>query len=242
MELKERIKRHFVFSNIEIRDFWVVVFVVTFIFGFDDKSDVFVMSNWLLNMIITFFMVTMAFFIQISAQKILALWQGYKAEFKMWNYGLGMGIAFAIMSKGNILLLLPGGVMFQMIEHYRIGKFRHGMYYAHTGWIAAAGPIMNIFVGMFAKQMMNMFGFENVLFNTFIYVNFLLALFMLLPIPPLPGNNLFFGTRMGYALVFGCVLGYVGLYLSGFYSLIIGILIGIVVWILYYILFEKAAW
>jgi len=64
----------------------------------------------------------------------------------------------------------------------------------------------------------------------------------MLPIPPLPGLQLYFGTRMGYAFVFGSIMGYVALFLVQFYSLIIALVIGAICYVTYYLIFEKGAW
>jgi len=94
--------------------------------------------------------------------------------------------------------------------------------------------------GMFAKVLMyNLFDFESALLDKFIYVNFLLALFMLLPFPPLDGMMAFFGSRMTYIFLFGIILGYVGLFMLNIFSLVFAVLIGVIIWATYYWIFEK---
>ena len=74
-----------------------------------------------------------------------------------------------------------------------------------------------------------------------ISLNIWLAIFTMLPIPPLDGSNVFFASRLLYAFAFGCIVGYALLVLVlGFYSLIFVILMGIIFWFATYQVMEKA--
>jgi len=63
----------------------------------------------------------------------------------------------------------------------------------------------------------------------------------MLPIPPLDGSNVFFGSRRLCACAVGCIVGYAILVLFlGFYSLIFVILMGIIFWFITYQVMERA--
>ncbi len=241
-EYFHRLRHHFSFSRKELVSFLAACVILAFIFGFDDGRKTFSFSLWLGNYALVMILVIVAVFFRIAVQKMVALAYGITASFKMWSYGLAIGAALTILTQGKLVLLLPGSMMFVHLTSERLGKFRYGLNYGDCGMIAALGSVANMALGMFAKQMMRMFHFSSPALDKLIYINFLLALFMMLPIPPMDGIMAFFGSRMTYVIIFGLIFGYVVLYVSKIYSLFISIFIAVIVWLLYYLLFEKESW
>ncbi|MFH1849343.1 MAG: hypothetical protein ABH879_04095 [archaeon] len=241
-ELIERVKVHFGFTGREVSELLVTILVVTFIFGFNDGSSEINASRWLFNFFNMFLIVTLAFLVHVGVQKFIAVWTGHKAEYRMWSFGLAIGVILAISSKGNLFFFLPGGILVSILPTHRLGRFRYGLNYGTMGWIAASGPGANVLLGMFTKQVMNMFGFANPLMDQLIFINFLIAFFTMLPVPPMDGMLLYFGTRLGYAFCFGIVFGYVVLFLLNIFSLILALLIGVAAHLAYHFLFEKENW
>ncbi|NOZ80278.1 MAG: hypothetical protein GXP63_01280 [DPANN group archaeon] len=239
-EYAEAIKQHFNFRVKEARDIVIAIFLLALIFAFDDGAPSFSAAHWIGNYILFAILVSLALLFRIGVQKLVAIKVGYRTEFKIWNYGLVLGVVIAFLSRGNILLLLPGGLIFFLLPAERLGHFRYGLNYDTTGTIAASGSLANMLLGMFTKALMyNFFGFESAVLDKFIFVNFLLAFFMMLPIPPLDGIRAFFGGRLTYVFIFGIILAYVALFLVNIFSLIFAVLIGIVLWLVYYFTLEK---
>ncbi len=84
---------------------------------------------------------------------------------------------------------------------------------------------------------------DNVFFNKLFLINWAIAAYSLIPIPPLDGSRVFFASRLTLMFLFGCIGGYVLLILLfGIYSYIWALVIGISVWFIYYSTFERKAW
>jgi len=234
------VKEHYKFSRRETMELLISVALVALMFAFDDGSESFQLGHWLFNYFNTAVIVLLAFLIALTAQKLWGIAVGYRVRYKMWSYGLAFGVAVAILSRGAIILPLPGGVSFAVIPRLRLGGFRFGLKYSLIGWISGLGPIANVFTAMSAKALFfQLLGMSSPLIDRLIFINFMLAFFMVLPIPPLPGLALFFGNRMLYVIVFGFMFAYALLFVIGFYSLIVAILIAVIIWLSYYFMFER---
>ena len=98
------------------------------------------------------------------------------------------------------------------------------------------------FFGMLIKEIEIIFSFTNPFLEQLIFFSFLLAFFTMLPIPGLPGLQVFFGSRLWYVVTIGCVFGYLLLFVLEKFSLFGALFIGGLAWLLYYVSFEKAAW
>ncbi|MBN1157506.1 hypothetical protein JXA85_07840 [Candidatus Woesearchaeota archaeon] len=242
VEYFERLKHHFYFTKKELVSFAVACIIMAFIFGFDDGRQTFSFVSWFGNYVLVLMLVVVALFFRVAVQKMVALPFGINAHFRMWSYGLAIGAALVVLTQGKLILLLPGSVMFVHLTSERLGKFRYGLNYDQCGTIAALGSVANMVLGMFTKEIMKQFHFSNPVLDKLIYINLLLALFMMLPIPPLDGVTSFFGSRMTYVIIFGLIFGYVILYIGKIYSLFLAIFIAIIVWALYYVFFEKEFW
>ena len=86
---------------------------------------------------------------------------------------------------------------------------------------------------------------SNPLIDKLIIFNIAYALCSLLPIPPLDGSRIFYGSRMFYVFLTSFAIIISLLLFSGIgigISLLLSFFAGIVFWISYYILFENRAW
>ncbi len=241
-ELVSKLRAHFRFSGSEVKSIIIVILISAFILAFDDGRKTFNAALWSLNFLNTTLIVLLVFLIHISSQKVLAIANGYVAEFKPWLFGLSAGVLLTLASGGKAYLILPGGIMVSMMAVHRLGRFRYGLNYGVQGWVAAAGPLANLLTGMFVKELMNVFSYTNPLLDKFIFVNFLIAFFTMLPFPPLPGVLLFRGTRMGYAFLFSFILAYLLLFHFKFFSLVWAVIIAFVAYLTYWLVFEKEWW
>ncbi|MFH1591191.1 MAG: hypothetical protein ABIC95_04655 [archaeon] len=240
-EYWENVKRHVKFGRKETFQILLASILMGVMFSFDDGREKFSMAYWIGNFLLFFAIVLVSMLFRVLVQKMVATKTGYRVEFKVWNFGLAIGIMLTVLTNGKLILLIPGGIAFYHLAADRLGHFRYGLNYSTCGWIASVGSIANIVLGMFFKEIMKQSGLASGLLDRFIYVNFLLALFLFLPLPPLDGLMMFFGTRLGYMFIFGGIFGYVALYLAQVYSLILAVIIAVVTWGAFFILFEREA-
>lgn len=117
---------------------------------------------------------------------------------------------------------------------YNLRDQRYG-----PGMVAAAGPASNlavaVFFGIFLRILPSM-GFNNPVFFNFviliIFINVLLAVFNLVPIPPLDGSKILFALLPDSAYRFKAMLEQYGFYLLIFFIFFLfPIIIPIVNWI-----------
>lgn len=236
-DLIDKIKRYFRFSKEEIKSLLLASVIIGFIFTFRDFT--------LFNLICAILIIAISIAFHVSAQKISALYVGFGAEFKLWWYGLLISLVICFISNGTVWwLILPGGIIFSMLARHRLGRFRYGLNYWPMGVIGFSGPIASIVLGTIFKNI-ELYIFHAtvpLLHNIFIF-NLVFAVCSMLPIPPLDGHYMFYGSRPWFAFLFGTIATYAILtIIFGVYSWIWALIVGGISWLIYYISFERTAW
>ncbi len=243
-DLIGKIKRYYKFTPSELRGFIISILVLSFIISFREWGGAtFSWKAGLFNWFNAFLIVTLVFIVYNGAQRIAGLSIGYNAEYKLWLTGLLVGLIFAFVSRGRIWVLLPGGIMLHHLAGHRLGYFRYGLGYFAHGMIAVAGTIALITIAAVFK-IINA-NLASPLLDKVILFCVIFAIYDILPIPPLTGSRLFFGSRMTYAFMF-CTIIAAGILLLLDINVLMAIFgsiaIGIICWLLYYIFFERKAW
>ena len=244
VDLWDKIKRYYKFTPSEIRDFIISVIIISFIISFKEwggeKFNLMVgLFNWFNAALIS----VLALIVFNSAQRIAGLSVGYLVEYKIWTTGLLIGLLFVFVSKGRIWLLLPGSILIHHLAGHRLGYFRYDLGYFAYGMIAVSGDIALISLAALFKVFNAVF--SSVLLEKAILFFVVFAIYDILPIPPLSGSKLFFGSRMVYAFMFTTIVvaGVLLLLDINILMAIVGsIVIGIICWLLYYIFFERKVW
>ena len=171
-----------VFSKIELRDITLAVLTLTAAFTiiFCDTplfSDDFMfnLGCWVITSLI---LVIMSFMLHEMGHKFTAQRYGAWSEFRMYPTGL---ILCLIMSFVGFLFAAPGAV-------YIRGYINDEM----NGKISAAGPAVNIVISAVSLVMMLIVnnGLSASIFYLLAYINAFLALFNMIPIPPLDGSKI----------------------------------------------------
>jgi len=240
MELRSRIKEYFSLSAKEIEAIVVSTLIIAFIVSFKEWGiDKFDLVYGIRNLLDSVIIVALALLVRISVEKIEALRRGYRVEFRVGLYGLLAGLILVFVSNGLLFLLIPGGIAIYMIKGLRLGRFRYGINRFEVAMIALLGVMANIFLAIFLKALMLVS--ESALLNKAVFINVWLAIFAMLPIPPLEGSRIFFASRLTYFFTLGCVLGAgILLYLTNILTAVIGsLVVGVVIWLSYLIFFEK---
>ncbi|HLC66590.1 MAG TPA: hypothetical protein VJK52_03030 [Candidatus Nanoarchaeia archaeon] len=238
--LTENIRRYFAFSGEEIRAMMIGVLTMAFVFSFNDwGKGAFDIAIGLRNFINAAIVSTLAIVAHHGVQRIMGLYVGFKAEWRLWTYGIIASLLIAFLSKGKLIFFAPGGMIAYHMAGHRLGAFRYGLNYWALSLCALSGSLMNMTLAIFFKLMQGILP-NNSLINTAIIINLLLAVFTMLPIPPLNGGHLFFISRLTYAFSFtGIVAMAVLLYFFNVWiALLVGILIGAICWQAYIWIFE----
>src|SRR3989338_91121 len=236
----DRVKRHFSFSPAELQGLAIVCLVAAFVFAFDDGQPEFNLTHWLTNFLGVLILVAIVFFLHESAHKLWALAAGYRAEFKIWPYGIVIAFMAAFLSNGRFFFLGLGGVWVTDMAVHRLGAFRYGLSTFLSTWIAFAGPLFNLALAFIFQPIRLATG--SAMVGMFVKINLWYAVTSMIPIPPLDGATGFFGGRSTFMLLLGFVL-WAALMIwvaKSFLLMFFGtLIIGLVFWLIYFLTIEK---
>ena len=234
-DIVDKTKRYSKFTPSELRNVLVTIIILSFIIAFRQFN--------LINIINSLIIVTISILVHLMAQRISGLSVGYRSEYKLWSFGLLFAVIIAFISNGAVWLLIPGGIIVHHMAGHRIGFHRYGIDIFGVGMIALWGSVASMFLAIFFKILFA--AFPIALLQKAMMFNIGFAIYTMLPIPPLNGSRLFFGTRMVYVFSLASIVGAGILLITKIpviLSIIGALLIGLVCYILYYVLFEKFAW
>jgi Zn-dependent protease len=185
------------FSQKEIEDLlisWLILSLAFAMFRLEDVSIPYVPYALLQNPIFVlqmFIIVGTAFVLHELSHKYVAQKYGLWAEYRKWTWGLIL--AFFLSLTGVIFFAAPGAVMIMS-----------------TAWItpeieaktSIAGPLTNITVGIVA-MLIGATGYFSNFLTELAVINFFLAVFNLLPIPPMDGSKILKYNGMIWIIAFG---------------------------------------
>ncbi len=243
IDFVDKIKRFYKFTPYELRGLAISILVIAFIISFKEWGTTsFDFIAGLYNLFNGILIVALSILVHDMGQRLWGLAIGYRVEFKMWTFGLITALIVAFLSNGNLWLIVPAGFMIHHLAGPRLGWFRYGINYFGQAMIALAGPLFSLMLIILLK-VLSVFS-ANPLVQKAIIFNVIYAITSLLPIPPLDGSKIYFGSRMLYAfalptIVVSTILMIVKIPI--FFALVISFLVGVVLWLVYYISFENKA-
>lgn len=179
------------FSREEIRDIIIAVIALTVLYSLSvTRPFGWSVDSLLLFLPISFIAVGLGFILHELGHKVVAQRFGFFSEFRKWNYGLILGLLTVPL---GFMIFAPGAVYF--------GSYGRMVTDEENGKISIAGPIVNIVLALIALFLtlslrsyltMENAGMMYIVLLTLVLtfnVNSFLALFNLLPIPPLDGSK-----------------------------------------------------
>lgn len=240
----DKVKRYYKFTPSELKGFIISVLVLGFVVGFNDGRAIGgIDSYYMINMFWSIVIVAISLLIHTSGQRLWSLAIGYRVEYKMWIFGLVFAVILAFITNGRFWLIVPAGFMIHHLAGHRLGWFRYGINYWALGLIALAGPLITLTFVILLK-ILSAFTF-NAILQKFIAFNIIYTIYCMLPIPPLDGSKIFYGSRMLYAFSFpGMIVAAILLNanIPILWAIAGSFLIGVILWLLYYIFLEKDLW
>lgn len=166
------------FGSRELRDLTIAILVLSFVLSFPDLDEFF------LAILIVFF----SYILHEIGHKMIAEKLGCMTNFRLWPTGIFIGIFSAflkVLSGINLVFAAPG---FVEIMPYKFGRWGFKVVTLGTkdlGIIALGGVGVNILLMLLFKTI------PGQVFHLLSYYNGLIALFNLLPFPPLDGSKIF---------------------------------------------------
>ncbi len=126
------------------------------------------------------------------AHKFIAQSLGLESRYKLWEIGLVLVVAFAIITRGRFIFAAPGFVVTDGTVDSR-----------ERGLISLSAPTANIILALFFILAGGVWAMSAA------YINILLAIFNLLPVGPLDGAQVMEWSPAVWtcSFVFACLLG-----------------------------------
>ncbi len=244
VDMLDKIKRYYKFTSYELRGLIISILVIAFIISFKEWGiTTFDYKAGLYNFFNAVLIVALSILVHDTGQRLWSLAIGYRLEFKMWTFGLIIALIIAFLSNGNLWLIVPAGFMLHHLAGPRLGWFRYGINYLGQAMVALAGPLSTLMLIILLK-VLGAFS-TNPLIQKAIIFNVVYAITSLLPIPPLDGSKIYFGSRMLYAFVLPAIAIATILMIVKIpiiFALSISLSVGIILWIVYYVSFERKLW
>lgn len=179
------------FTRQEIKDMIIAVIALTVLFSLSVTRPIgWSIENLFFFAPIAFVAVGIGFILHELGHKIVAQRFGFVSEFRRWDYGLILGL---LTVPFGFMIFAPGAVYF--------GSYGRMVTAEENGKISLAGPVVNIILALIflsltlsIRPMLSTSNAYtmNILVHTLVLafnVNSYLALFNLLPIPPLDGSK-----------------------------------------------------
>ena len=186
---------NFSFSRQEVKELAISAVALGFIFSIGYGLDP-------LRIAMITAIISVSFIPHELAHKYLAMKYGCFARYQMWKSGLIFALFLAIVTGGGFVFAAPGAVVIYTAFRDGHGVRQVSLTAKQNAFISAAGPAMNIMIALLFLPIAG----QNVFFSTVVYINSFLALFNLLPFPPLDGskiiwyNFLLWGVMAGVSL------------------------------------------
>ena len=247
VDLIDKIKRYYKFTAHELRGLAISILVIAFVISFDKwGAKSFDFGAGFYNFLNSILIAALSILVHDAGQRIWGLAIGYRIEFRMWIFGLIASLVIAFLNNGRIpylWLIVPGGFMLHHLAGHRLGFFRYGINYFGQAMVAFAGTLFTLTL-IILLQVIRSF-FPSTLIIEAIRFNVIYLIISLLPIPPMDGSKIFFGSRMAYAFImpammFATIMIVVNIPI--FLSIVLSLLVGVILWIAYYISFERKVW
>ncbi|MBR9679951.1 MAG: site-2 protease family protein [Candidatus Altiarchaeota archaeon] len=178
------------FSRQEVRELLVSASVITLIFIWPSFISMFPAS--IILFLLYFLFVGLGFMLHEIAHKLMAQSLGAWSEFRMWRDGLMFALVMRII--GGPVFIAPGAAYYSKPFVSR----------EETGKISLAGPLTNLVLGLLFKLLVVLTGIQ--ILSIGAIINFQLAFFNLLPIPPFDGSKILAWNKKIYAASFGASL------------------------------------
>ncbi|MDI6654640.1 MAG: site-2 protease family protein [Candidatus Hydrothermarchaeota archaeon] len=190
------------FSVEELKELLISALVIGFVFAWImRKHPIFSGTSFFVVFVVMLIAVGAAFIFHELAHKFVAQRYGYWAEYRMWETGLI--IAFFLAVTIGMVFAAPGAV--------HIGSRYHQISKRENGLISLAGPLTNLSLGIAFLTLTFKEGVIATLGSIGFFVNTWLALFNLIPFPPLDGSKVMGWNFAVWGIVFATSIALLGI-------------------------------
>ena len=226
---KDKLDKYFWFSKEEWKAFVITVLIGALIYSWNSWGDVrFDAAQGAKSLIIAIILVGVAVFVHHAVQRMFALTLGFRAEHRLWWYGLVIGLILAMLSRGSIVFFAASSTLIHLMPIHRLGAFRYGPNLATFSKISFMGPFASATLAWITSLFMAWEIVGQVAGHRFFMLNAMFAVMNLLPIPPLDGSRIFYSSRPEYIFIFLSFLAFAVIgYTFQVYSATAAFLVGV---------------
>lgn len=182
----------------EVLDITLAVIVLGFLFTLTEEYPTY--ADVLINYIQAIILIGLGFVFHELGHKVVAQSLGASAYFQLWTKGLIISIIIGLITLGKIIFFAPGYVLISATKRSRFGFKRSYLNLNDNALISAAGPTINLAMALGFKLFSPLLPVNVWFLGT--NINAWLALFNLLPFPPLDGSKVFFWNRVVWTILF----------------------------------------
>jgi Zn-dependent protease len=169
----------------------ISAFALAFIFGFSYSGGLSNVGKLITYFPIALFAVSLGFVLHELGHRTISKRFGCHAEYKLWKQGLLLALLVTFLSNGTFVFAAPGAVM--IYPKSDLWGRTVSLTRKKAGIISASGPIVNIILAVIF--ILINFLLPSDIFSLGAFVNVWLALFNMIPFPPLDGLKIFAWSR-----------------------------------------------
>ena len=189
------------------------ILILSLVFGFDDGTSVFVLNNWLINLLRIFLLVSVAILFRELIIKLFAKRHEAIREYAPWlihqfwfnkkisrglPFGIFLSLIGAVVSSGKLFFTALGVHDLRENTNPRVGRKFQNLEYREEAQIVSMGVLANLFLAIAGLIIGYLF---NLNMSLFVTINFWIVLFNIVPISELDGAKIFFGSLLTYVFL-----------------------------------------
>ncbi len=189
----------FRFNREEVKHLVISWLVISFCFS---AGYIYMPRGFLLVFLVSLGTAGLGFIVHELSHKYTAQKFGYIAEYRAWMEGLILAVLFALLTRGRIVFAAPGAVYITPPLYYEY--FREPE--RENGLISVSGPLSNAALAFLFLTLRSLPVPFYIVWDLGFSVNAWLALFNLIPFPPLDGIKVFKWNKGVWAMLFTALL------------------------------------
>ena len=171
----------------EIKDLAISAIVLAFVFAYSGIGN---LGDLVISFPISLLVISLGFILHEMGHRQIAKRFNCYAEFRLWKNGLLLALVLTFVTNGNLVFAAPGAVM--IYPRADLWGRSEPLSRRGSGLISVAGPVTNlILAGIFVfLGIIYPVGLLGTIFYLGARINTWLALFNLIPFPPLDGSKI----------------------------------------------------